>query len=270
MKLTRSSRLIGLICPIFFVTCLHAQMPPALVNAERSKILEGVKSVPKSGAPGPIGIWGQIAFPILSAPDKDGVEIAVAAAAAYQKGRFILFGHNSFLAGGEGGDHGKLMENCVKWVGNKEKPRVGLKGVTALNFYKQRGFNAETFASVDKKNLSDYDVVIINLQSVTGPEEGEALADYIKGGGGLIGGMTGWAFGQTSGGKDLALAHGVNQALMPAGIAFTDMSAFDQLRSFEARAELSEFMNASAAISAIKKQRDGGPAGRCKGFVSDL
>ena len=60
-----------------FLTCaavLNAQMPPALVNAERAKILEGVKSVPKLGAPGPVGIWGQIAFPILSAPDKDGVE----------------------------------------------------------------------------------------------------------------------------------------------------------------------------------------------------
>ena len=245
---------------LLFCAIAQAQMPPALVNAERAKILEGVKSVPKAGAPGPVGIWGQIAFPILSAPDKDGVEIAVAAAAAYQKGRFILFGHNSYLSGGEGGDHAKLMENCVKWAGNKEKPRVGLKGVNAVNFYKQRGFNAETFDTVEKKNLGDYDVVIINIQGVTSAEEGAALADYIKSGGGFIGGMTGWAYGQTSGGKDLTLSHGVNQALLPAGIAITDMSAFDQLRGFDARIELPQFMNASDAISAIKKQRDGGPA----------
>jgi hypothetical protein len=247
---------------VLFALCdlLHAQMPPALVNAERAKILEGVKSTPKAGAPGPIGIWGNIAFPILSAPDKDGVEIAVAAAAGYAKGRIILFGHNSYLDGGEGGDHAKLMENCVKWAGNKEKPRVGLKGVNAVNFFKQRGFNAETFDTVEKKNLSDYDVVIINIQGVTSAEEGAALAEYIKGGGGFIGGMTGWAYGQTSGGKDLAVSHGVNQALMPAGIAITDMSAFDQLRSFEARTELPPMMNASEAISAIKKQREGGPA----------
>jgi hypothetical protein len=249
-----------ILLPLLFCAVAQAQMPPALVNAERAKILEGVKSVPKAGAPGPVGIWGQIAFPILSAPDKDGVEIAVAAAAAYQKGRFILFGHNSYLGGGEGGDHAKLMENCVKWAGNKEKPRVGLKGVNADNFYKQRGFNAETFDTVEKKNLGDYDVVIINIQGVTSAEEGAALADYIRGGGGFIGGMTGWAYGQTSGGKDLTLSHGVNQALLPAGIAITDMSAFDQLRGFDARIELPQFMNASDAISAIKKQRDGGPA----------
>lgn len=239
---------------------LHAQMPPALVTAERAKILEGVRSIPRSGAPGPVGIWGQIAFPVLAAPDKDGVEIAVAAAAGYGKGRVILFGHNSYLTGGEGGDHARLMENCVKWAGNREKPRVGLKGVNAVGFYKQRGFTAETFGAVEKKSLRDYDVVIINIQGVTSAEEGGALAEFIKGGGGFIGGMTGWAFGQTSGGKDLALAHGVNQALMPAGIAITDMTAFDQLRSFEVRVELPQFMNASEAISAIKQQRDGGPA----------
>lgn len=245
---------------LLFCAVAQAQMPPALVKAERAKILEGVKSVPKAGSPGPVGIWGNIAFPILSAPDKEGVEIAVAAAAAYAKGRVILFGHNSYLGGGEGGDHAKLMENCVKWAGNKEKPRVGLKGVNAVNFYKQRGFNAEAFDTIEKKSLSDYDVVIINIQSVTSTEEGAAVADFVKGGGGFIGGMTGWAFGQTSGGKDLAVSHGLNQALMPAGVAITDMSAFDQLRGFEARIELPQMMNASEAIAAIKKQREGGPA----------
>ncbi|MFZ2280943.1 MAG: M60 family metallopeptidase [Prosthecobacter sp.] len=243
-----------------FVGILHAQMPPALVNAERAKILGGVKSVPKAGAPGPIGIWGNMAFPILSAPDKDGVEIAVAAAAGYAKGHVILFGHNSYLAGGEGGDHAKLMENCVNWAANKEKPRLGLKGVNAVNLYKQHEFKVETFDKIDKKSLSDFDVVIVNMQGIISAEEGAAVAEYVKGGGGFIGGMTGWAFSQTSGGKDLAVSHGLNQALMPAGIAITDMSAFDQLKSFEARVELPQMMNASEAISAIKKQRDGGPA----------
>lgn len=242
-----------------FAGVLNAQMPPALVTAERAKILEGVKSLPKAGAPGPIGIWGNMAFPILSAPNKDGVEMAVAGAAGYGKGRIILFGHNSYLAGGEGGDHAQLMQNCVKWASNKDKPRVGLKSVSAVNFYKERGFNAEAFDQLDKKNLSNYDVVIINIQGVTTLEEGAALADYIKGGGGFIGGMTGWAYSQTSGGKHLATSHGVNLALMPAGVAITDMSAFDQLRNFDARKELPAWINASEAINAIKKQRDGGP-----------
>lgn len=250
---------ISLIGLIGLITSAHAQLPPAVVNAERAKILDGVKSVAKLGAPGPVGIWGQIAFPILAAADKDGVEIALAAAAGHGKGRIILFGHNSYLNGDGGGDCARLLENCVKWAANKEKPRIGLKGVKPGALVRN-GFKVEEFTAVDKKSLSGFDVVIINIQSVTGTGEGTALMDYIKNGGGFIGGMTGWAYGQTSNGKDLALSHGVNQALLEAGLAHTDMSAFDEVQSFTARVELPAMMNASEAVTAIRKQREGGPA----------
>lgn len=52
---------------VCFSVSTFAQMPPEMVKAERAKILEGVGSVPKAGAPGPVGIWGNIAFPILRA-----------------------------------------------------------------------------------------------------------------------------------------------------------------------------------------------------------
>jgi hypothetical protein len=240
------------------LSLVQAQMPPELVTAERTKILSKVQSVPKSGSPGPIAIWGNIAFPILSAPDKEGVEIAVASAAGYGKGRIILFGHNSFLDGGLGGDHAQLMENCVKWVGAKDKPRLGLLSVNAISFYNQRGFRTEKFEGpMVAKTLKDYDVIIANIQGITDPAEGSALAQWIKEGGGFIGGMTGWAFSQTSGGKELSVSHGVNQALMAAGIAITDMSAFDQLTAFTARPILPRLMNASEAVNAIKKQASG-------------
>jgi hypothetical protein len=237
--------------------CL-AQMPMEIVNAELGKILQGVKSLPKSGAPGPVGIWGTMAFPIIAAPDREGVEIALAAAAGYGKGRVILFGHNGYLSGTEGGDHATLMVNCAKWVGAKDKPSIGLKGVKA-EVYEAAGLRTAGLDAVDVSSLKKHDVVILNIQGITSAEEGAAITEYVKGGGGVIAGMTGWAFSQTSGGKELALAHGVNQALMSAGVAITDMSAFDQVRSFEARQELPAMVNAATAISSIKKQREGGP-----------
>ena len=248
--------------PFYFLFLLGAascvaQMPAELIKAERAKILEGVKALPKSGAPGPVGIWGAMAFPLLSAPDKDGIEIAVAAAAGYAKGRIILFGHNSYLDGSLGADHARLMVNAVKWAGATDKPRLGLKGVKASPFEAQ-GLRPKTFETVDTKSLKDHDVVIINIQSVTTREEGAALMEFIKNGGGLIAGMTGWAFGQTSGGKELTIAHGVNQAFMPAGVAITDLSAFENVKGFEARVELPPMINAGTAINAIKKQREGG------------
>ncbi len=240
---------------------LQGQMPPELVKAERAKILAGVTSLPKTGAPGPIAIWGNIAFPLLSAASgREANELAVAAAAGHGKGRIILFGHNSYLDGNAGGDHAKLMENCATWAGNKAKPRIGLKGVNATAFFDKLGFKAESFSDITEKTLGAYDVILLNAQNVTDATQGSLLTDWVKNGGGLIAGMTGWAFSQTSGGKDLAVSHGLNQALMPAGVAFTDMSAFDGLNSFQARADLPALMNASEAIQAIKKQSSGGNA----------
>jgi hypothetical protein len=252
------SRLIGFIGLILFQFSSHAQLPTELMTIERGKMLQGVATIPKTGAPGPIAIWGTMAFPILSAPDKDGVEIPVAAAAGFANGRLILFGHNSYLDGSAGGDHAQLIENCVKWVGTKDQPRLGLKGVKS-EIFQSRGFAPKSFDSVDAKTLSDFDVVVVNIQNVTSPEAGAALATFIKNGGGVIAGMTGWAFPQTSGGKELTLAHQVNQALMPAGLAITDLSAFNNVLSFEARVDLPSLINAAAAITAIKSQRDGSP-----------
>ena len=252
-------------CLLFFTLAtliplqLSGQMPAELVKAERAKILAGVTSLPKTGAPGPIAIWGNMAFPLLSAASgREANELAVAAAAGYGKGRIILFGHNSYLDGNAGGDHAQLMENGVTWAANKPKPRIGLKGVNAVAFFDQRGFKAESFNDLDEKTLNGFDVVILNAQSITDPAQGAIVADWIRKGGGLIAGMTGWAFGQTSGGKDLAVSHGLNQALMPAGVAFTDMSAFDALNAFQARPDLPPLMNASEAIQALKKQSGGG------------
>ncbi len=252
-------------CLLFFTLAtliplqLRGQMPAELVKAERAKILAGVTSLPKTGAPGPIAIWGNMAFPLLSAASgREANELAVAAAAGYGKGRIILFGHNSYLDGNAGGDNAQLMENGVTWAANKPKPRIGLKGVNAVAFFEQRGFKAQSFNDLDEKTLNGLDVVILNAQSITDPAQGAIVADWIKKGGGLIAGMTGWAFGQTSGGKDLAVSHGLNQALMPAGVAFTDMSAFDALSTFQARPDLPPLMNASEAIQALKKQSGGG------------
>lgn len=245
-----------LLLPMISALPIFGQLPAELVHTERAKILEGVSSVPKSGAPGPVAIWGAMAFPILAAPDKEGVEIAVAAAAGYGKGRLILFGHNSYLDGGVGGDHPRLIENAVKWAAAKTQPRLGLMGVKS-EILAARGLKPISFNAVDAKSLKAFDVVILNIQSITSPEQGAALIDFIQNGGGVIAGMTGWAFSQTSGGKDLVLAHGVNQALMTAGVAITDMSAFNDRSSFDARVELPLLMNAGAAVTAIKRQREG-------------
>lgn len=253
-----------LFCFVLVISCslagmsLRAQLPQAVLDAQREKLLQGVTTVPKSGAPGPVAIWGNLAFPILAAPDKDGVEHAVAAGAGYGTGRMILFGHNGYIEDDQGGDHGKLIENCVKWLSKKEKPRLGLKNIKSPEFYKGHGFNVKVIkGNLSSKELRDCDVVVLNMQTVTDAEQGAALAAFVKNGGALMAGMTGWAFGQTSGGKDLAASHELNQALMAAGIAITSQSAFVEVKSFEPRVSLPLLLNAADAIVATKKQTSG-------------
>ncbi|WP_009959138.1 M60 family metallopeptidase [Verrucomicrobium spinosum] len=242
-----------------------AATPGEWQNAERAKILSGVSSIPRLGAPGPVAIWGNLAFPVISAAETGKPELALAAAAGYGKGRLMLFGHNSYLSAEDAGDGGMgtLLLNAVRWVGNKEKPRIGVKGSNLIAFLDKKGLRAEKMdGPLEKKTLNDYDVVILNAQGITDPAEGQAAIEYIKGGGGIIAAMTGWAFEQTSGGKALSIAHGFNNAIMPTGLAFTDSSGFDAatIRQFSARTELPRMMNAFDAITAIKKQREGGPS----------
>lgn len=255
----------GLLPPRPAPTPTAPSSPGQWQTAERAKILAGVSSIPRLGAPGPVAIWGNLAFPVISAAEAGKPELALAAAAGHGKGRLIIFGHNSYLNAEDASDGGMgtLLPNAVRWVGNKEKPRIGVKGTNLITFLEKKGFRAEKLeAPLEKKSLNDYDVVILNAQGITDPAEGQAALEYIKGGGGIIAAMTGWAFEQTSGGKALSIAHGFNNAIMPTGLAFTDAGGFDPavIRQFSVRTELPRMMNAFDSITAIKKQREGGPA----------
>lgn len=230
-------------------------------SAEREKLLAGVDSLTKLGSPGPVAIWGNYAFPVIAAAENGKAELALCAAAGFGKGKALIFGQNSYLTGD--GSAGVLLLNAVRWASGKEKPRIGLKGVKLEAFFDSKSLRAKVIdGPLLAKSLNDFDVVIANVQGLTDDAEGQAVQDYIKGGGGFIAGMTGWAFEQTSGGKTLSVAHGLNKALMPIGIAFTDSSGFSgaELRSFAARKDLPRFMNAYDAITAMQKQRQGGPA----------
>ena len=255
------------------ILCLHlvifnaglaapAAAPVNWQSAERAKILAGVSAIPKLGAPGPVAIWGPDAFPVIAAGESGKPETALAAAAGFGKGRILIFGHNSYLDPGNGNEAsvGALLVNSVKWMSTKQKPRVGTNDTKSAAFLESKGFPAKKIAgALDKKALHDFDVIIANVQSVTDDGDGEAVMEFVKGGGGLIAGMTGWAFEQTSGGKRLNSGHGLNKALMAAGLAFTDASGFGgKEKEFSSRNDLPPLMNAQLALDAMLAQEKGG------------
>lgn len=239
-----------------------AQLPADVVEGERAKLLEGVQTLPKSGAPGPIAVWGRFAFPVLAAADRNGTESAVAAAAGQGRGRILLFGHNAYLEGAVGGDHARLLANAVRWASKKDRPRLGLYAVKAEAVYKPLAARVDKLQGpLTDGNLSGIEVLVLNAQGVTTHEEATVVQRWIEAGGGLIAGMTGWAFAQTSRGGDLATDHGLNQALATAGLAFTDQSGFNTANAFQARRQLPELLHAGAAVAALNGQKPPLPAG---------
>lgn len=196
----------------------------AQIEADRTKLLDGVQTLARAGSPGPVVAYGALAFPLVATTESKPAE-AVAAASRMGKGRVVIFGHTGYLDGGvESGDGGKLLLNAVRWCGEKEKPRVGLKGAKAEALLEKHGIRHETVQQLDTKTLNNFDVIVASAQNLTSPDEVAALKRFIDGGGGLIGAVTGWAFVQTSGGKDFATAHLGNELLAGAGLAWTDDS----------------------------------------------
>lgn len=235
--------------------CLLGQLPETVVGAERGRLLEGVQTLPKTGAPGPIAVWGRLAFPLLAAADRNGTEAAVAAVAGLGRGRLLLFGHNAYLEGKAGGDHARLLANAVRWVAKKDKPRLALQGVNAADFYTPLAARVDRLQGpLTDSQLSRIDVLVLNAQGFTSAEEAAVIRRWVEAGGGLIAGMTGWAFSQTSRGGDLAADHGLNQALAAAGLAFTDQSGFDGVEAFQARLQLPPLLHAGAAVAALQGQ----------------
>ena len=136
-----------------FSSVVLAQSPANWQNAEREKLLTGVGSVPKLGSPGPVAIWGNFAFPVLAAAEGGKSEMALAAEAGFGKGRVLIFGHNSYIDGGNAGSGGvgTLLVNAVKWVSGKEKPRIGVHGTNLVAFLDSRGFRSKKVAgALDK------------------------------------------------------------------------------------------------------------------------
>jgi hypothetical protein len=231
--------------------------------AERAKLLTGVSTLPKLGAPGPVAIWGAAAFPVIATGGEEGkVETALVAAAGFEKGRIVLFGHNSYLApeGANEAGVGALLVNAVKWGTQKQKPRVGTNDAKSAAFLTAKGFTVKKLAGgPEKKNIHEFDVLVLNAQGVTGETDGRDALDFVKNGGGLVAGMTGWAFEQTSGGKRLNTGNTLNIALAAAGIAFTD-AGIGKDKEFSPRTDLPPLMNAQFALDAMLRSQKGGAA----------
>ena len=191
-------------------------------------LLDGVTKIAAPGVPGPLCVFGDGAFAVVTGGSGNNLREPVVAAARMGKGRAVAFGHTDYFNGRVLGDNatdtGRLMTNAVRWAaGAAAKPVVGVhRAQGLLAFLKRQGFKTVSLAGADwLKDLRGASVLCIDTAGLGGTGTAPAVSRFIKAGGGLVAMSLGWGWKQVTR-KDLVTEHAGNRLLGPAGIVWAD------------------------------------------------
>lgn len=193
------------------------------------ELLDAVKGLAKCGSPGCVSAWGPDAFPVLLGAVGAELKAPIVAAATAGPARFVAFGHNGYFGDilGEG-DGWRLMDNSLRWAANrpKGKLRVGVldnPGFAAV--LAKRGFEAENVAALERLDKPPaFDVLCGDMKEWADADMAR-VAKFLDGGGGIVGGVTGWGWQQLSSQKSLARDNGGNRIAARFGLSWTQGTA---------------------------------------------
>ncbi len=217
-------------------------------------ILQGVDGLSAPGVPGSVVVWGEHAEAIVCG-GREGRREAVVAAARLGRGRIVAFGHTGYADAAtlDDPDTRRVFVNAAKWsLGEGTPAPIGVIGGTAAGVLREAGLEAESAELRDlAEGLSRWRAVVL-LRDSLDKEQVRLLHRFVEEGGGLIVAQTGWGWRQIHSGRDLR-ENAINQALAPAGLAFGEGTP-DTANGgrYDARAALSELVNASRAIAVIE------------------
>ena len=101
--------------------------------ADRTALLKDVSEISVSGTPGGVCAFGPAAFAVVAGKAGEKTLLPVVAAARWEKGRVVAFGHDGFLASVNESGTGTLLANAARWAGgDAAKPKVGVFNNAAL------------------------------------------------------------------------------------------------------------------------------------------
>ena len=243
-------------------------------NADLAALLDGVHEIASPGVPGPVAVWGEGAFAVVTGR-YGNTRAPVVAAARVRKvghggaggggaiGRVVIFGHSGYLDAktAAAGDTSKLIFNAVRWVsptqtGKGEKTRVGVVGGEG-EFGSILGADFETIR-LSRADMSHMSVdILVFPGGDLNPEQIEALRAHLHSGKGALIAATGWGWCQLNGGKPIALS-GFNKALAPFGLGWTERTLETDTRErYLARSTPAPLLHAAAAFEALDQQERG-------------
>lgn len=189
---------------------------------DRAALIRGVRVVDAPGLPGPVCVFGESAFAVVTGRTKQGAVLPLVAASRFGRGRVVAFGKDGFL-GAKAlamGDTARLVANSIRWAAGKSGPvRVGVHQRDALvEHLRGLGLDARV-ASLGQ--LQQVDVLMARPNRVPRSDLGR-LSQFVAQGGGLIVAELGWGWLQLNPGKTLTQDFGANLLLARMGIVWAD------------------------------------------------
>ena len=250
-------------CLIIAALSLGLAADPADAAPDDLKVLlKGVSEVAAPGWPGMLCVFGDDAFTVIAGNANGPIQQSAVAASRLGKGRIVAFGHGSFLLKGalETGQTSRLMLNAVRWLAGKDKPRVAVQSPPdMIRFLKRNGIAATVVAGPDwAKKLKGFDVLVTDAAAAYGREEAEAVAGFVRKGGGYLGAECAWGWLSLNPGKSLTADFGSNRIVAPAGLVWTNGGlARTSKLGFAAGVKPSPLIHAGRALDAIEAHRRG-------------
>ena len=184
---------------------------------DRAAILGGVERLERHGVPGTLVVFGDEAFPVITANDPPE---AMAAAARFGKGRVVAVAHGAYLEPGtlarkESGA-ARLFSGALRWAADQDGPlAVGILGAD--------GGLADLLSAeghIVRPGL-DVDVLIWRSGGEEASEQ-QAIREFVAAGGGLISAVCPWGYEQVNERRGRTLREHLpeNRVLAPMGLVF--------------------------------------------------
>lgn len=251
----------GVLCVLLMLAIAPSVRGQFDADAARRALLKDVNVIGRPGVPGPIAVFGPTAFPVVIGGDANRQE-AVVAAAVWNRGRVVAFGHGGYFSRGtlRTGETAQLLLNAAYWcAGARNEERlidvlvVSANDVAALlnehpESFRVQSVDARALTSID----SAVDLVIADASDYRGEAQRRSLEAFIRRGGGLMTASLGWGYLQVNRGRNLIDDHPGNLLLADAGLAWADGYLDGTHTSGYAVTEsIPELLNAGAALERL-------------------
>ncbi len=230
---------------------------PAIGQPENplvERLLEGVQTIDAPGLPGPIAVFGDEAFVVVTPRTKSDSQPAqaVVAAARWGEGRVVVFGHGGFLAA-TGHDTPRLLANTARWCANQEGT-LRVWGATAaiLEALAAHNIPVEIVTGNWREHLGGLDLLVLDTHKLEAEADREAVRTFVvdHGGGWMTAGLA-WGWLQLNPGKVIT-DHPGNKILTRAGLAFADGTVAENPGDlYKVQPEPMPWVHAGSAIEAL-------------------